>query len=149
MSGGALERPLVQAATRGVVAAMAMSGMRKVTGGLGLLDESPPNAIADRHADHLLARLGVDREVAVELGHWGYGAVGGALFGMLPPKLRRHAWSGSAYGIGTWLFYEAVVAPLLGIAQARQTTAAGRLTLAADHLLYGIVVGRSPVAERA
>lgn len=148
MSGGLAERPIAQKAARGVVAAMAMTGMRRVTGGLGLLDESPPDAIADRHADHVLARLGIRRDVAAELGHWAYGAVGGGLFGVLPRTLRRHRWSGPAYGIAMWLFYEAVVAPLLGVARARQTTAVGRLALAADHLLYGTVVGRSPVADR-
>lgn len=148
MSSDALERPVAQAAARGMVAAMAMSGMRKVTGGLGLLDESPPDAIADLHAEHLLARLGVGRDVVVELAHWGYGAVGGAAFGTLPRTLRRHSWSGPAYGLAMWVFYEAAVAPLLGIARARQTTVTGRVALAADHLLYGMVVGRSPVANR-
>ena len=147
MTSGLLKSPAAQAAARGIVAAMAMSGMRKVTGGLGLLDESPPDAIADRHADHLLARLNVDRDVAVELGHWTYGAAGGAFFGVLPRALRRHGWSGPIYGLASWLFYEAAVAPLLGLAQTNQKTVVGRLALAADHVLYGTVVGRSPVTE--
>lgn len=140
--------PAAHAAARGVVAAMAMTAMRKVTGGLGLLDESPPDAIAERHADHLLARLNVERDVAVEVGHWTYGAVGGALFGSLPRAVRRNRWSGPAYGVATWLFYEAAVAPLLGLARTHQKTLVGRLALVADHVLYGTVVGRSPVGER-
>jgi hypothetical protein len=148
VTSGLLSAPAVQAAARGTVAAMAMSGMRKVTGGLGLLDESPPHAIAERNADDLLTRLHVDREVAIEAAHWTYGAVGGALFGALPVALRRHAWSGPAYGVGTWVIYETVVAPLLRIPETTQRTLVGRLALAADHVLYGTVVGRSPVAER-
>jgi hypothetical protein len=140
--------PAAQGAARGVVAAMAMTGMRKVTGRLGLLDESPPDAIAERHADHLLGRLNVDRDVAVELGHWTYGAVGGALFGALPRAVRRNRWSGPTYGVVSWLFYEAVIAPLLGLRHTDQRTVVGRAALAVDHVLYGTVVGRSPVAER-
>jgi hypothetical protein len=137
---------VVHAAARGVVAAMAMSGLRKVTGGLGLLDESPPEAIAERHAGGLLARLHVDRAVAIELAHWTYGAVGGALFGALPGVVRRHAWSGPAYGVASWLFYEAALAPLLGLAETTPKTVGGRLALAAAHVLYGTVVARTPVA---
>ena len=147
MKGGLIEAPAVQAAARGIVAAMAMSGMRKVTGGLGLLDEAPPDAIADRYARHLLARLHIDRDVAVELGHWTYGAAGGVVFGLLPRVLRRHGWSGPIYGLASWLFYETTIAPLLGLAQTNQKAVVGRLTLAADHVLYGSVVGRTPRAE--
>ena len=148
MTNAAHNAPVAQAAARGVVAAMAMSGLRKVTGGLGLLDESPPDAIAERHADHVLARLRVDRDAAIELGHWTYGAVGGALFGALPRVVRRHTWSGPVYGIATWLFYETAVAPLLGLKQLQQKTVIGRLALAADHVLYGTIVGRTAAAER-
>jgi hypothetical protein len=147
MTNGSHNTPVAQAAVRGVVAAMAMSGLRNVTGGLGLLDESPPDAIAERHADHLLARLRIDRDAVIELGHWTYGAVGGALFGALPGAVRRHAWSGPVYGIATWLFYETAVAPLLGLGQVQQKTVVGRLALAADHVLYGTIVGRRAAAE--
>ena len=141
--------PIGHAAARGIVGAMAMSGMRKLTGGLGLLDESPPDAIAERHADHFLSRLRIDRDVALEVAHWAYGAVGGALFGALPAALRRHAWSGPAFGVASWLLYEAAIAPLLGLTATRQRTVAGRIALAADHVLYGAVVGRSPAAKRS
>ena len=144
-----LNAPIAHAAARGLVGAMAMSGMRKLTGGLGLLDESPPDAIAEEHADHFLARLPINRDVAVEVAHWTYGAVGGALFGALPRAVRRHAWSGPAYGVASWLVYEAAIAPVLGLTARRQTTITGRLALAADHVLYGTVVGRSPATERS
>jgi hypothetical protein len=29
-----------------------------------------------------------------ELAHWAYGCMGGAAFGLLPARLRRHSWSG-------------------------------------------------------
>ena len=144
-----VDAPIAHAAARGLVGAMAMSGMRKITGGLGLLDESPPEAIAEKHADHLLARMPINRDVAVEAAHWTYGAVGGVLFGALPRAVRRHAWSGPAYGVASWLVYEAAIAPVLGLTARKQTTVTGRLALAADHLLYGTVVGRSPARERS
>ena len=31
--------------------------------------------------------------------HWAYGAAGGAVFGMLPERLRLRRWSGPLYGL--------------------------------------------------
>jgi len=128
---------------RGVVAAMAMTGMRTATGALGLLEQSPPDAIADEHANELIARLGLNREAAVELAHWAYGGLGGLAFGLLPAALRRHVWAGPVYGLGTWLAFELGVAPLLGLRHLQQKKVVSRVALAADHLLYGAVVARS------
>ena len=80
------------------------------------------------------------RASAVELAHWGYGAAGGATFAILPARLRRRAWAGPAYGLVVWLGFEAVIAPVLGLKQATQPRVAERLALAADHLLYGLVL---------
>jgi hypothetical protein len=132
---------IVHAAVRGTVAAMAMTGMRAFTVDLGLVEETPPNAILKKKARGLIRQVPRGRRrAAVELAHWAYGAGGGAVFGALPEGLRRKPWAGLAYGFGVWVGFEAVIAPALGLSQARQLRAAERLALASDHLLYGLVL---------
>lgn len=42
---------------RGVVAAMAMTGMRQVTTGLGLVEQTPPDAVFKQRAPGVLVRM--------------------------------------------------------------------------------------------
>jgi len=94
------EERVVHAALRGVVAAMAMTGMRSFTVSLGLVNETPPRAIV-RQTSKGMFRLVPKRlrRAAVELMRWAYGAAGGAVFGMLPERLRLRRWSGPLYGL--------------------------------------------------
>jgi hypothetical protein len=136
------------ASVRGLVGSMAMTGLRRVTRNLGLLEETPPNAIAARRAGRPLRRLSPERrEVAIELAHWGYGAAGGAVFGMLPPRVRRQPAAGPAYGLGVWAFFELVLEPVLALDLPRRRRVATRAMLVLDHLLYGAVVGGRLSAE--
>ena len=135
----------VRYALQGAVAAMAMTGMRRVTAGLGLLEQTPPDVLAEQapHAGRLLARLppGV-REEAIELAHWTYGALGGAAYGVLVPnRLRRRWWAGPIYGLGIWTIFETGFVPALRLAHAEEREVTSRLLTAADHILYGAVVG--------
>jgi hypothetical protein len=127
---------------------MAMTGLRTVTEGLGLLQQSPPDAIAEEHANDLLDRMDLDRDVAIELAHWAYGGLGALPFGLLPEAVRRKAWSGPLYGLAVWLGFEMGVAPLLGLRHLEQKKIVGRLAIAADHVLYGTVVARTGPHER-
>jgi hypothetical protein len=133
---------IAHAAVRGGIAAMAMTGMRAFTVDVGIVEETPPRAIVRQRARGLIRHVPRKRRrAAVELAHWGYGAAGGAVFGMLPEGIRRHRrWAGPAYGLLVWLGFEAGIAPLLGLKQARKLRAAERAALAADHLLYGLVL---------
>ena len=138
-SGGVGE--VAHSAVRGIIGAAAMSGMRELTVGLGLVEEPPPRAIARQKSKglfHLAPRR--KRRVAVELMHWGYGAAAGAAFGLMPEGLRRRAWFGPVYGVALWLGFEAVQAPLLGLEQAKKPRPVERVALVADHLLYGYVL---------
>ncbi len=132
---------------RGTVAAMAMSALRQVTTGLGLVDQTPPDAILKQRALGPLVRVPwlayfvARRETAlVELAHWFYGAVGGAAYTALPPALLRKRWIGIGYGIATWLGFELGLAPVLGLDQAKKIRATERLMFAADHVLYGTLL---------
>jgi hypothetical protein len=128
-------------ALRGVLGAMAMTGMRRVTSGLGLIHKPPPEQVATEGLPRLLARVAPEHhETAIELLHWGTGAVGGIGYGFLPAALRRRRWAGPVYGLAILSAFDAVIAPQMEIA-AEGRTFSERLALAADHLLYGIVLG--------
>ncbi len=127
---------------RGVIGAMAQTGARRVTTGLALVRRPPPERIALEGVPTLLARVPAEhRDEAIELAHWAYGAVAGAVYAVLPRPLRRHGWAGPAYGIAVWLLFEAALGPaLLGLERTKERPLSERLALAADHTLYGAVV---------
>jgi hypothetical protein len=133
---------IAHAAVRGAIAAMAMTGMRAFTVDLGIVQQTPPQAMIRQRARGLIRRVPRKRRrAAIELAHWGYGAIGGAGFGMLPRAVRqRRRWLGPLYGLLLWFGFEAALAPLLGLRQAKELRAAERAALAADHLLYGLVL---------
>lgn len=121
---------------------MAMTGMRMATVRLGLIEQVPPEAVAEQKAPALLARLSEERRHAlIELLHWTYGAGAGVVFSALPARLRERRWSGPVYGLGIWLFFEWAMVPALGLRRRVRREARDRAALAADHLLYGAVLG--------
>ena len=82
---------------------MAMTGMRVITTELGLVEQTPPQAVSRQRARGLrvLVRRAPrkQRRGFIEAAHWAFGAGGGAAFGALPRGLRRHRWSGPIYGL--------------------------------------------------
>jgi hypothetical protein len=135
---------VLHAGARGAVGAMAMTGMRVITTQIGLVEETPPQAVARQRSRGLrrLLRLARRRQRRglIEIAHWAFGAAGGAVFGALPSGLRRRAWAGPVYGLAVWLGFEMGIAPALGLTQAKRVRLVDRLALAADHLLYGLVL---------
>jgi uncharacterized membrane protein YagU involved in acid resistance len=132
---------IAHASLRGAIAAAAMTGMRAFTVDAGLVEQTPPQAIAKQRAHGLLRRVPRRRRrAAIELAHWTYGAVGGAAYAVLPEGIRRQAWSGPAYGLVVWVGFELCLAPVLGLKQAKRQRPVERAALAADHLLYGLVL---------
>jgi hypothetical protein len=132
---------IAHASLRGAIAAAAMTGMRAFTVDVGLVDQTPPQAIAKQRARGLLRRIPRGRRrAAIEVAHWSYGAVGGAAYAVLPEPVRRQPWSGPAYGLLVWVGFELCLAPMLGLKQAKKQRPVERAALAADHLLYGLVL---------
>ena len=135
---------VLHAGACGAVGAMAMTGMRVFTTQIGLVEQTPPQAIARQRSRGLrrVVRLAPrkQRRGLIEIAHWAFGAAGGAVFGALPRGLRRRAWAGPVYGLAVWLGFEMGIAPALGLSQAKRVRLVDRLALAADHLLYGLVL---------
>lgn len=146
---GTRRTDIAHAAMRGAVAAMCMSGLRVLSTSLGLLDKTPPEMITAERAPRLFRDLPEgSRDAVVVLMHWSYGALGGAVFGALPPRIRRATAAGPVYGLGLWLAFEALLTPALGLEFSRRRTASERLALAADHVLYGAVLSELRRAPR-
>jgi hypothetical protein len=123
---------------------MAMTGMRVMTTELGLVEQTPPQALSRQRARGVRALLRraprKQRRGLIEAAHWAFGAGGGAAFGALPRPMRRQSWAGPAYGLVVWLGFELGIAPALGLSQAKRARPVDRLALAADHVLYGLVL---------
>src|SRR6188472_854444 len=95
---------MLHGAARGAVGAMAMTGMRVLTTELGLVEQTPPQAVGRQGAWALLRRAPRrQRRGLIEAAHWAFGAGGGAAFGALPRGVRRHRWAGPVYGMVVWL----------------------------------------------
>jgi hypothetical protein len=140
---------VAHAGLRGAIAAMAMTGMRTFTVDVGIVEQTPPDAILRKRASGLLERVPEDRRRAsIELAHWAYGAGGGVAFGLLPDKVRLRAWAGPLYGLAVWLGFELGIAPLLGLPRAEKLRPVERVGLAADHLLYGFVLSETRARPR-
>ena len=141
---------IVAGAIRGTVAAMAMTGMRRMTTGLGLVQQTPPEALVEEARPGFLARVPTERrDEAIELVHWAVGAGAGALYGALPRAVRVGRLGGPAYGLAIWAVFEAAVSPLLGLRRAKERRTLERLSIAADHVLYGAVIASKPPARTA
>jgi hypothetical protein len=138
----------MNAAVRGAVGAMAMTGMRTFTADVGLVRETPPQSIAKkRRPTGVLSYIPKSRRRAfVEVMHWTVGVTGGAVFGLMPDGLRRARWFGPVYGVGILLSYDFGIAPLLGLKQSRSPKAVEQAALIADHVLYGLILSEG---ERA
>jgi len=133
--------------TRGIFAAMAMTGMRKVTTGLGLLEESPPVLMAKDAPIFapLIRRVPEKRRGAViELVHWLYGGAGGAVYGRLIRS--RRPWVGPAYGLAIWAAFETGLVPMLGLEHARERKISSRIFVGLDHVLYGVILAGEPTS---
>jgi|SRR3954469_23294889 hypothetical protein len=128
-------------ALRGVLGAMAMSALRRVTTGLGLVEKPPPERVRDDAPLPVLSNLPpARREVATELLHWAFGAGAGVVYGVVPGRVRRHAVTGPLYGLAIWLAFEAAAPLMLGIEDNGRRPLSERAAIAADHVLYGVVL---------
>ncbi|HEX2411015.1 MAG TPA: hypothetical protein VHJ39_07605 [Solirubrobacteraceae bacterium] len=131
---------MIHAMFRGVVGAMAMTGVRVLAAHAGLVREDPPSRLARKGTRGLLRKVPRRRrQTVVELIHWAVGAQGGAVYGMLPEEIRRRPWSGPVYGVLIWVGVDTVIGPLLGL-ERNWPKGRERAVFIADHVLYGLVL---------
>ena len=117
--------------------------MRSVTTKLGLVRMTPPEEISTQGARPIFERIPqAQRETARELAHWGFGAAAAIAFARLPAAMRAKRLAGPLYGMSIWALFDATIVPLLGDPQ-RKRPPAERAALAADHVLYGAIIGSS------
>jgi hypothetical protein len=135
---------VLPSAIRGVVGAMSMTGARTLASELRLLDTgTPPESVAAEGLPQLVRPVPTRwRPAVIDVLHLGYGAAGGAAFSLLPPRWRRHWYSGPLFGLVLWLGYITGIAPVLGLRIERRRDMREWAVLAADHVLYGLVVAR-------
>src|SRR5471030_550540 len=92
-SVGARVGDVLSGAACGSVGAMAMTGIRVMTTELGLVEQTPPQAVSRQRARGLRALVRraprKQRRGMIEAAHWAFGASGGAAFGALPRDWRR------------------------------------------------------------
>src|ERR1700722_855936 len=85
---------VLSGAVCGAIGAMAMTGMRVLTTELGLVEQTPPQAISRQRARGIRALVRraprKQRRGMIEVAHWAFGASGGATFGALPRSWRRN-----------------------------------------------------------
>jgi hypothetical protein len=153
-NAGARVGDVLSGAACGAVGAMAMTGMRALTTELGLVEQTPPQAVSRQRARGMRALLlrrapRKQRRGMIEAAHWAFGASGGAAFGALPRDWRSRRWAGPVYGLVVWLGFELGLAPALGLSQAKRARPVDRLALAADHLLFGLVLSATRPSARS
>ena len=131
---------LAHATFRGVVGAMAMTGVRVFAAHAGLIR---------KQASGLLRSVPRERRrPVVELVHWGMGAAFGALYGLLPDSVRQRRWTGPLFGVVVWLGFDRGVAPLLGLTEAEWPKGRERAVFVADHVLFGLVLDETRARPR-
>jgi uncharacterized membrane protein YagU involved in acid resistance len=132
---------MIHAAFRGIVGAMAMTGVRVFAVHAGLIREDPPSRLTRKQARGLVKKVPRKRRrVAVELVHWAMGATFGLVFGLLPEPIRMKLWAGPLYGVVVWAGFDAVVAPALGLTERDWPKGRERAVFVADHLVFGLVL---------
>jgi hypothetical protein len=133
---------IIHAKLRGVIGAMAMTGVRVFALHAGLIREDPPSRLSRKQKGRRPRWL-------VELIHWAMGGVFGIGFGLLPENVRRKPWSGPVHGLLVWLGFDSVVAPALGLKERNWPKGRERAVFIADPLLFGFVLNEMRERPRA
>jgi putative membrane protein len=102
-------------------------------------EPEPPEVLAGRVAGHELS--GLEKTVAVETIHWGFGALTGAAYGALAefyPQATEK--DGVAFGTALASLTHGTALPAMGLsAEPEQQTVREKSSEMATHVLYGMV----------
>jgi len=144
-------KSLLAGAAAGALATVAMSAVMLVAKLLGITGELPPERITRRAIEAVVDEPPSDEQedAAVAATHLGFGAVAGALFGLLIRwigAVRRStptlAFAGVLYATGIWLLSYQGWVPALGIMPPASRDRRGRVaTMLTAHWVYGAALG--------
>ena len=155
---GATMTRLLAGAAAGTVATIPMTFFWEVLH--RRLDGEPPRPLPPREvAEGLAVKAGVNRELTETqmqdlalLLHFGYGALTGAVFGLVAPRRRGAAMAaGALFGLGVWTVSYLGWLPALGIRQSpRWDPPARTKLLIASHVVWGTAAGAAvPVSQKS
>lgn len=132
-------------AVAGSAATMVMSAVMAAARAAGMLGEAPPRILAHQAA---AAGGGPDsrgaRDVLAVLAHLGFGAMGGAVYGLVRGRVPHGpgALAGVAWGLLIWTVSYRGWIPALGLLPPPSRDRPGRPTaMIAAHVVYGAVLG--------
>jgi hypothetical protein len=122
------------------------------------LPGEPPRPLPPREiTENMTAHAGVhddlderDKQQLTLAGHFGYGALCGALFGLVAPRGPAAAMtSGAAFGLTVWGVSYLGLLPGLGVRHhAKHDPPARNALMIAAHLVYGVATGAFIAAMR-
>ncbi|WP_229802858.1 DUF6789 family protein [Planobispora rosea] len=131
-------RDLVRGGVAGLLATAAMSVVMVAGDRAGLMRDQPPKRITRAFLPGNRHRPKPGEGVLGALAHAGFGAAGGALFGLLTRGRRPPAPAGIGYGLAIWLVSYQGWVPGLGILPPISRDRPGRVAvMAAGHVVYG------------
>jgi len=137
---------LIDGATGGAVATVAMSAVMIAGDRTGLMGEQPPTAITRFALDEAgVERPAVAASLIAPLSHLFFGAVGGAAFGLLRRLVPGVPGGllGVGFGLAVWAISYKGWIPALGILPPPEDDRPGRpVVMVVAHLVYGLVLGR-------
>ena len=143
--------PLLVGATAGALSTVAMSAVMLGAKRAGVTGELPPERITRRVIDAASAEPPDDQttDAIAAVAHLGFGAVAGALFGLLTTRTGAArgspaiaAFTGMIYATGIWLVSYQGWVPALGIMPPASSDLRGRVvTMLAAHWVYGAALG--------
>ena len=139
---------LVDGVIGGCVATAAMSVVMLAAEKTGVMDRQPPEEIAEAALEAVGVppdRTGVTEDAVALLGHFGFGATAGALFGVLHRRLRPPippVVHGIVFGSLVWAVSYKGWIPALGIMPPPERDQPGRPgTMLLAHWVYGGTLG--------
>ncbi len=102
-------------------------------------EPEPPEVMAERFAGHEL--VGIEKEVATEAIHWGFGALTGAAYGALAEYYPAATTKdGAGFGMALSSLTHGTMFPAMGLsAEPEEQTARERTSELATHVVYGVV----------
>src|ERR1700738_2261686 len=137
--GRSLAKGLIAGLIGGLVATAAKTLAEKIYPPRTHGETDPSEELSEKIAGHEL--VGMQKEVATEAIHWGFGALTGAAYGALVEYYpAANAKDGAGFGMALSSLTHGTVLPAMGLAvEPEEQTVRERTSEMATHLVFGVV----------